>query len=223
MTLLYLISQLHLCHRRWEKLNTPLHMVVYAMNPKWYKARHGRVTPIQDAEVKAGFFKCIERMYDPIDSSMIRTDWTKFTTPRGYSDAAKMDMSTMAQEDPILWWTCHGMGTLTTTLAIRFLSQVTSSSAAERNWSTYSFIHSLKRNRLTSRRVEKLVAIHSALRLIDRKTLLYKESLATRWDVNPKEPAQIDEDVSASNAGLVGVTLTDLDHEDSSSSSDEDA
>jgi hypothetical protein len=33
-------------------------------------------------------------------------------------------------------------------------------SAAERNWSTYSFIHSIKRNRLSSKRAEKLVAVH---------------------------------------------------------------
>jgi hypothetical protein len=36
-------------------------------------------------------------------------------------------------------------------------------SAAERNWSTYSFIHSIKRNRLSSKRAEKLVAVHSTL------------------------------------------------------------
>lgn len=32
--------------RRWDKLNTPLHMAAFALNPKWYMARPGRVTPI---------------------------------------------------------------------------------------------------------------------------------------------------------------------------------
>ncbi|KAH9309629.1 hypothetical protein KI387_026745, partial [Taxus chinensis] len=57
---------------------------------------------------------------------------------------------------------------------------VSSSSASERNWSTYGWIHSVKRNRLTSARAEKLVAVHSALRLIDRKTPEYKQTPALR-------------------------------------------
>jgi hypothetical protein len=79
-------------------------------------------------------------------------------------------------------------------LAIRLLSQIASSSAAERNWSTYSFIHSIKRNRLSSKRAEKLVAVHSALRLAHRKTPEYRKGPATRWDVDPEDSAQIDEE-----------------------------
>jgi hypothetical protein len=64
------------------------------------------------------------------------------------------------------------------------------------------------------------------LRLKERKTREYKESPAARWDVDPEDPAQIDEDDDAAeaNVGLVGVPLEDEDltHEESSSSSDED-
>lgn len=95
-------------------------------------------------------------------------------------------LESMSQEDPKLWWTMHGPRSLTITQAIHLLSQVSSSSAAERNWSTYSFIHSLKRNRLTSRRAEKLVVVHSALHLIDRNTTTYKESPTAKWDVEPE-------------------------------------
>ena len=102
---------------------------------------------------------------------------------------------------------------------------MSSSSAIERNWSTYSFIHSVKRNKLTSKRAEKLVVVHGYLRLKDRKTREYKESPATRWDVELEYLVQIDKDVDAeANVGLVGVLLEDQDltHEESSSSSDED-
>ncbi len=37
--------------RRWDKLNTPLHMVAYALNLRWYMTRPGRVTPLHDDEV----------------------------------------------------------------------------------------------------------------------------------------------------------------------------
>ena len=108
-------------------------------------------------------------------------------------------------------------------MANYFSSQVSSSSASERNWSTYSFIHSLKRNRLTSQRAEKLVAVHSVLRINDRNTSVYKESLASRWDVEPEEPSQIDdEDALDPATGLVGVPFSSLDlGETDSSSGDE--
>lgn len=123
-------------------------MATYALNPKWYKACPSRVTPIQDDEVKVGCFKCIDKMYDAINADTICFQWAKFATLRGYLDVAKMDVATMAQEDPILWWNCHDQNFMTTTLAICFLYQVSSSLAVEMNLSTYSFVHSLKRNKL---------------------------------------------------------------------------
>ena len=102
-----------------------------------------------------------------------------------------MDRATLAQTDPIGWWTWHGKDAPELRLlAVRLLSQVASSFAAERNWSTYSFIHSLKRNRLTSRRAEKLVAVHSALRLQDRQTPEYRQTPALQWDIDPEDVAQ---------------------------------
>ncbi|KAL1225007.1 hypothetical protein V5N11_002786 [Cardamine amara subsp. amara] len=50
----------------------------------------------------------------------------------------------------------------------KVLGQPSSSSCAERNWSTYSFIHSLKRNKLTTSRAQDLVYIHNNLRLLSR-------------------------------------------------------
>lgn len=48
--------------------------------------------------------------------------------------------------------------------------QVSSASSCERNWSSYEFIHSKKRNRLNTERAEKLVYVHSNLRLLSRFT-----------------------------------------------------
>ncbi|MCY6525050.1 hAT transposon family protein, partial [Actinobacillus pleuropneumoniae] len=95
-------------------------------------------------------------------------------------------------------------------LAMHLLSQIASSFAAEKNWSTYSFIHSIKRNKLTSKRVEKLVVVHSALRLEHRKTPEYLKGQATRWDVDPEDDAQVDmeERPDETQMGLVGVPLS---------------
>lgn len=60
----------------------------------------------------------------------------------------------------------HGPQLLITTIVINLLSQVCSSFVVERNHSTYNFILSIKMNRLTFRRVEKPVAVHSVLHLV---------------------------------------------------------
>ena len=45
---------------------------------------------------------------------------------------------------------------------------MSSSSAAERNWSTYDFIHNKRRNRLTEERARDLVYVHSNLTLLQK-------------------------------------------------------
>ncbi|KAK9287264.1 hypothetical protein L1049_015677 [Liquidambar formosana] len=74
-------------------------------------------------------------------------------------------------EEPISWWANHGASTpLSQALAFKLLVQLASSScSSERNWSTYSSIQSIKRNRLTPKRSEDLVFVHCNLRLMSRK------------------------------------------------------
>ena len=63
------------------------------------------------------------------------------------------------------WWNMHGGATpLLQTLALRVLSQGVNTSSAERCWSSYSFIHSVKRNRLSLDQAESLVYVHYNLR-----------------------------------------------------------
>ncbi|GAU44553.1 hypothetical protein TSUD_400170 [Trifolium subterraneum] len=68
-------------------------------------------------------------------------------------------------------------------IALKLFSQPTSSSSAERNWSTYGFIHSLKRNKLNPKRAKDLVFIHTNLRLLSRKNKDYNEGPTKMWDI----------------------------------------
>lgn len=96
------------------------------------------------------------------------------------------------------WWRIHGNGALELhTLVVHSLSQISLSSANDRNWTTYSFIHPVKRNIVTSKRVDTLVVVHSALHLHHRKTREYLQGLTTRQDIYPKDVAQIDGDDQA--------------------------
>ena len=69
------------------------------------------------------------------------------------------------------------------TLALKFLGQPCSSSYAERNWSTYGFIHSMRRNRITPKRAEDLVFVHSNLRLFSRRREEYTKGNSKKWDI----------------------------------------
>ncbi|KAL8535464.1 hypothetical protein ACS0TY_011189 [Phlomoides rotata] len=87
-------------------------------------------------------------------------------------------------EEPISWWANHGASTpLLQSLAFKLLMQSASSSCCERNWSTYSFIQNIKRNKLTPSRADDLVFVHYNLRLLSRNENDYKEGETKYWDL----------------------------------------
>ncbi|PWA77296.1 HAT dimerization domain, Ribonuclease H-like domain protein [Artemisia annua] len=102
-----------------------------------------------------------------------------FALPQAHVDAATMDA--------IEWWSTYGSETPELAeVAKKVLSQPISSSYAERNWSTYSYIHSIKRNRLNNKRADKLLFVHSNIRLVSQFSESYKEGPFKEWDINPE-------------------------------------
>ena len=70
-----------------------------------------------------------------------------------------------------------------------------SSSAAERNWSTYDFIHNRKRNGLTEARARvcDLVYVRSSLKLLQKlQSLDYQEANVEweRWAVSDSDSSE---------------------------------
>ena len=64
------------------------------------------------------------------------------------------------------WWFMYGNHTPTLrNLAIKVLSQTASSSACERNWSTFALIHTKQRNRLAYPRLQQLVFCYYNMKL----------------------------------------------------------
>jgi hypothetical protein len=90
------------------------------------------------------------------------------------------DAATMNAID---WWFNYGSGTRLNEVAKKVLSQPISSSSAERNWSTYSFIYSIKRNPLNVNIADKLVYIHANERLKRRFLEGYNSDPHYKWDV----------------------------------------
>ena len=88
---------------------------------------------------------------------------------------------------------------------------MSSSSTTERNWSTYGFIHSVKRNRLGSQKAEDLVYVHSNLRLVSRRGEEYTSGPHKEWDVEEENPdldlslVALDINVGTSGASGSGI------------------
>jgi hypothetical protein len=70
---------------------------------------------------------------------------------------------------------------------------VSSSSAPERNWSTYEFIHNKKRNRLTEARARDLVYVHSNLRLVEKISAVDYSEATVEWEQWAVEDSESDE------------------------------
>ncbi|XP_065637294.1 uncharacterized protein LOC111990224 [Quercus suber] len=80
--------------------------------------------------------------------------------------------------NPVSWWEQFGLGTPDLqSFAIRVLSQCCSATGCERNWSTFEYVHSKKRNRLEHKRVNDLVFVHYNLRLRERNIQRNKYAL----------------------------------------------
>ncbi|KAL4383112.1 hypothetical protein GQ457_15G019790 [Hibiscus cannabinus] len=181
---------------RWEKMNITMHCLGFSLNNFFYDSKYlnveapggiARRAPNQDREVVAGVLKAFDRIgEDENGKADLRKQLAKFHNNQGIfgTTHARIDATTMS---PISWWSTYGSETPELAeIAIRVLSQPISSSSAERVWSTYSYIHNIKRNHLNAKRADKLVFIHSNIRLLSRFTTSYKEGPCKKWDIDPE-------------------------------------
>nr|XP_043631554.1 uncharacterized protein LOC122603007 [Erigeron canadensis] len=182
--------------QRWEKMTIPLHCLGFALNPKFYDRSYleklapggmPRKAPNKDSEVVNGVMEAFQRIAEDDDEFTIyRDQYAFFHTKKGIY-AKKTTQADAMTMDPIDWWSTYGSATpQLAEVAIKVLSQPISSSSAERNWSTYSHIHNVKRNRLNSKRADKLVFIHSNIRCQSRLQESYKSGPNKRWDMDPE-------------------------------------
>jgi hypothetical protein len=182
---------------RWTKMNYTIHCLGFALTPRFYDANYlakpapggiARKAPNQDKEVVTAVMEAFEKISENSEEQkLLRDQFARFHTKRGIyaMAAAQLDAVTM---DAIDWWSTYGSETPELAeVAKKVLSQPISSSSAERSWSTYSYIHSVKRNRLNCARADKLVYIHSNIRLQSRFSESYKNGQYKNWDMDHDE------------------------------------
>ena len=109
---------------------------------------------------------------------------------------------------PIKWWVVHGTSTpMLQSIALKLVGQPCSFSCCERNWSTYNFIHSMKRNKLTPQRAEDLVYVHNNFQLLLRGSPNYNKGESKMWNIG----GDGFDSMNIQNAGILEIADLSLD------------
>ncbi|XP_061356814.1 uncharacterized protein LOC133301208 [Gastrolobium bilobum] len=189
---------LHLIYDMWDAMIVKVKKAIYHKEGKrmeesssFYDVVHrilvdhsSRVPPHMDLELTQERQKCLRRFFPSMeDRSRISLEYADFISNSGtFGDFDAIN--TQYTMDPKSWWLLYGTFTpMLQKIALRLVQQPSSSSCAECNWSTYSFVHSIKRNKITPKRAEDLVYVHSNLRLLSRKTPSYAQGANQMWDI----------------------------------------
>ena len=141
---------------------TDIHLAATLLNPRLVDDKELRGYTDAQAGLN-GVFKKIARPEHLTE--LLNEFYTFYYKLPPYADAWNVQKYDGA---PHLWWHMVGatIGKLLPPIARRVLAQVVSSSSCERNWSSYSFVHSRSRNRLPSKRAENLVYVYTNSKIL---------------------------------------------------------
>ncbi|KAG2564437.1 uncharacterized protein LOC120681668 [Panicum virgatum] len=155
-------SIMAIIERRWEKqMDHPLYGAAMYLNP-------GKLHPLirddDDATVgqlRGCFLDVLARMVEDEDTrDKINAQAMDYEYLRGNAFSNKMAKDNIATMSPLEWWRSYGDRAIELQrFARRLVSLCASSSGCERNWSTFEFIHTKKRNRFLHKRLNSIVFV----------------------------------------------------------------
>ncbi|KAF7844518.1 DUF659 domain-containing protein/Dimer_Tnp_hAT domain-containing protein [Senna tora] len=133
----------------WTKSCTPLHCLAHSLNPRyhcleWLQGAPNRVPLHKDEEICIERNKCLRRYFsDSKERLMATKEFFRFSRAEDVFGQFEC-LQNRWDLEPKEWWIMYGSSApLLQNLALKLLSQPSSSSCCERNWSTYSFILNL--------------------------------------------------------------------------------
>ncbi|CAN6685690.1 unnamed protein product [Malus baccata var. baccata] len=155
-----------------ERLDSPLHLAGYLLNPYYFfKNQSIQHDPI----VMEGIFTYVEKLFPDnyeVQNQVINVEMHKYRVKEGGfgRHLAKLGCAENYEHyNP-------GMNIhiclylfIKFEMAIKILSLTTSSSDCERNWSSFEGIHTKKRNRLDTTRLNNLVYVQFNARIVNKK------------------------------------------------------
>ncbi len=139
-----------LWRKRWEYLHSDMHLAGFVLEPEFQSAEYGQD---QNAEVMQGFLNILEKLVpDADDQTKVLQQLAQFRNQEGLFGRPDIQAAMRAMPGWKFWQQWGQQVPELQTVGVTVLSQCSVASACERNWSTYDFIHSKKRNRLTPQR-----------------------------------------------------------------------
>ncbi|KAL0213498.1 hypothetical protein RCL1_007124 [Eukaryota sp. TZLM3-RCL] len=148
----------------WQKRATQMlndfRITAYILNPRYLDER------LDDDSMMESFHNVLARMVGDEEYEAACNEFVRFRRQFQLPPKAVELKETMSGSN---WWQMFGHHfPVLKKVAVKLLSQVSTSSAAERNWSVLKFIHCPRRNRLTVDRARKLIYVYENLRLLQK-------------------------------------------------------
>ncbi|XP_008182740.1 uncharacterized protein LOC103309331 [Acyrthosiphon pisum] len=129
----------------------------------------------------------------------IMNDLSDYQSKQGYF-AKKFIWENSLITDPVKWWKFLDHISPLSKVAVRILTAPCTSAATERTFSTFSWIHSKKRNRLTTERAGKLTYLSYNWKLKNKKSEISKNTEANNCEESSIVIQQIQSSSSSFNS-----------------------
>ncbi|CAO2148778.1 unnamed protein product [Urochloa humidicola] len=144
-----------------NRLDTPLHLAAYFLNP-YYSYNDPSI--FTSEQVMDGLMMAVETFYHgdyDKQNQVLNEELARFKDQVGhFSKPVARAGCKDFDFNPAKWWGNYGTQVpALQKFAIRILSLTSSSSGCERNWSCFEGIHTKKRNKLTCERLNQLVFV----------------------------------------------------------------
>ncbi|CAD6238271.1 unnamed protein product [Miscanthus lutarioriparius] len=132
--------------------------------------------------ITKGFISCMETFYyheEDKQDQAANIELKRFQNREGPFNKKLARTFENFDYNPTSWWRLYGTKTpALQKMATRILSLTSSSSGCERNWSGFEGIHTKKRNRLTTTRLNKLVYFQFNSKLINKKEKIKSKKIS---------------------------------------------
>ncbi|XP_071726331.1 uncharacterized protein [Rutidosis leptorrhynchoides] len=142
---------------KWDfQMHRDLHAAAYYLNPRY------RWSPnvSEHAEIKRGLYGVLNRLVKDTNVFMkIEDQLIEYKEKQGLF-GYKGSLLSYKTRPPVQWWDQYGDDTPELkAFALKVIGLTCSASACERNWSTFNQVHTKRRNRLGTKRMNDLVYI----------------------------------------------------------------
>jgi len=177
--------------KRWEYAYHPIMMTAYMLDPQFLE--ESKTNGIESTGY-AEFTTFVNKRFNQEEAVELFAELVNFRNKSSPYDNEIIWKSANILNSS-LWWQSWATSKLQQ-LAIKILLIPTSSAAAERNFSTFGFIHNKIRNRLKNDRVKKLVYIYGNLRMYNGLVKIQKKKKISDFNDDYENDDENDDDKS---------------------------